>query len=164
MINWLLKNLGLHAEIDELLYQKIHDNMMERVQDKVAEIRAQAVTALQRLQVRIHSSIAQSKLFPFFIKVPRSGCEPGIFLIFVYFSHKQRLRPLGYCATLKHKVNFQRSCPTSYICKIPCISTRWVRELCSRKNLGSDRIRTWGRWVRAANATSVLDWSNLRTI
>ena len=66
MINWLLKNLGLHAEIDELLYQKIHDNMMERVQDKVAEIRAQAVTALQRLQVRIHSSVAQSKLFSFF--------------------------------------------------------------------------------------------------
>jgi hypothetical protein len=52
MINWLLKNLGLHAEIDEVLYQKIHDNMMERVQDKVAEIRAQAVTALQRLQVK----------------------------------------------------------------------------------------------------------------
>lgn len=50
MINWLLKNLGLHAEIDEILYQKIHDNMMERIQDKVAEIRAQAVTALQRLQ------------------------------------------------------------------------------------------------------------------
>ena len=51
MINWLLKNLGLHAEIDEVLYKKIHDNMMERMQDKVAEIRAQAVTALQRLQV-----------------------------------------------------------------------------------------------------------------
>lgn len=51
MINFLLKNLGLQAEIDELLYQKIHDNMMERMQDKVAEIRAQAVTALQRLQV-----------------------------------------------------------------------------------------------------------------
>ena len=50
MINWLLKNLGLQAEIDEILYQKIHDNMMERMQDKVAEIRAQAVTALQRLQ------------------------------------------------------------------------------------------------------------------
>ena len=53
MINWLLKNLGLHAEIDEVLYQKIHDNMMERMQDKVAEIRAQAVTALQRLQVSV---------------------------------------------------------------------------------------------------------------
>jgi hypothetical protein len=51
MINWLLKNLGQQAEIDEILYQKIHDNMMERMQDKVAEIRAQAVTALQRLQV-----------------------------------------------------------------------------------------------------------------
>jgi hypothetical protein len=56
MINWLLKNLGLHAEIDEVLYQKIHDNMMERMQDKVAEIRAQAVTALQRLQVRVENN------------------------------------------------------------------------------------------------------------
>ena len=53
MINWLLKNFGLNAEIDEVLYQKIHDNMMVRLQDKVAEIRAQAVTALQRLQVGI---------------------------------------------------------------------------------------------------------------
>ena len=57
MINWLLKNLGLHAEIDEVLYKKIHDNMMERMQDKVAEIRAQAVTALQRLQVCSNNTI-----------------------------------------------------------------------------------------------------------
>ena len=35
----------------------------------------------------------------FFLKVPRSGGEPGIFLSFSFiFSHKQRLRPLGYCA------------------------------------------------------------------
>ena len=62
MINWLLKNLGLHAEIDEVLYQKIHDNMMERMQDKVAEIRAQAVTALQRLQVSVVIDSKQSHL------------------------------------------------------------------------------------------------------
>jgi hypothetical protein len=66
MINWLLKNLGLHAEIDEVLYQKIHDNMIERMQDKVAEIRAQAVTALQRLQVRVKISFTRNKAILFY--------------------------------------------------------------------------------------------------
>ena len=51
MLNRLLKLLGDDAEIDDELYQKIFDNMLERLKDKVAEIRAQAVTALQRLQV-----------------------------------------------------------------------------------------------------------------
>ena len=38
----------------------------------------------------------------FFLKVPRSGGEPEIFWIFVYFlSLKQCLRPLGYCAPHK---------------------------------------------------------------
>jgi len=66
MINWLLKNLGLHAEIDEVLYQKIHDNMIERMQDKVAEIRAQAVTALQRLQVRVKINFTRNKAILFY--------------------------------------------------------------------------------------------------
>ena len=51
MLNRLLKLLGDDAEIDDDLYQKIFDNMLERLKDKVAGIRAQAVTALQRLQV-----------------------------------------------------------------------------------------------------------------
>ena len=50
LINRLLKLLGEEAEIDDELYEKIHDNMIERLKDKVAEIRAQAVHALQRLQ------------------------------------------------------------------------------------------------------------------
>ena len=50
LINRLLKLLGEEAEIDDELYDKIHDNMIERLKDKVAEIRAQAVHALQRLQ------------------------------------------------------------------------------------------------------------------
>ena len=53
MLNRLLKLLGDDAEIDDELYQKIFDNMLERLKDKVAEIRAQAVTALQRLQVKL---------------------------------------------------------------------------------------------------------------
>lgn len=66
MINWLLKNLGLNAEIDEVLYQKIHDNMMERLQDKVAEIRAQAVTALQRLQVGVFQQKVSQLMYAIF--------------------------------------------------------------------------------------------------
>lgn len=50
LVNRLLKLLGEEAEIDDELYQKIYDNMLERLKDKVAEIRAQAVNALQRLQ------------------------------------------------------------------------------------------------------------------
>ena len=51
LINWLLKHLGNSFEIDETMYKKIYANMSERMKDKVAEIRAQAVTALHRLQV-----------------------------------------------------------------------------------------------------------------
>ena len=50
MVNRLLRLLGEDATIDEDLAQRIFDNMLERLKDKVAEIRAQAVTALMRLQ------------------------------------------------------------------------------------------------------------------
>jgi hypothetical protein len=53
LINWLLKSLGDSFEIDEAMYQKIYSNMLERLRDRVAEIRAQAVTALHRLQVKV---------------------------------------------------------------------------------------------------------------
>ena len=42
--------MGEEACIDDDLYNKIYDGMLERLKDKVAEIRSQAVTALQRLQ------------------------------------------------------------------------------------------------------------------
>ena len=44
--------MGEDASIDDELYQKIYDNMLERLKDKNDDIRGQAVTALQRLQVR----------------------------------------------------------------------------------------------------------------
>ncbi len=50
MVNRLLHLLGQEASIDDELYEKIYNNMLERLKDKVAEIRAQAVHALQRLQ------------------------------------------------------------------------------------------------------------------
>ena len=50
LINKLLKYMGEEAAIDDDLYGKIYDGMLERLKDKVAEIRSQAVTALQRLQ------------------------------------------------------------------------------------------------------------------
>ena len=67
MLNRLLKLLGDDAEIDDALYQKIFDNMLERLKDKVAEIRAQAVTALQRLQVKYIAELKNSDLNPWFI-------------------------------------------------------------------------------------------------
>jgi hypothetical protein len=51
LINWLLKHLGDNYEMNSDLYDKIFDSMLERLEDKVPEIRAQAVTALHRLQV-----------------------------------------------------------------------------------------------------------------
>ncbi len=50
MLNHLLKLMGEDASIDDDLYQKIFDNMLLRLKDRVADIRSQAVTALQRLQ------------------------------------------------------------------------------------------------------------------
>ena len=50
LLNKILKYMGEEACIDDDLYNKIYDGMLERLKDKVAEIRAQAVTALQRLQ------------------------------------------------------------------------------------------------------------------
>ena len=50
LINGLLKLMGENASIDDELYQKIYDNMLERLKDKNDDIRGQAVTALQRLQ------------------------------------------------------------------------------------------------------------------
>ena len=50
MVNRILRLLGEEAEIGDDLFQKIFDNMLDCLKDKVAEIRAQAVTALQRLQ------------------------------------------------------------------------------------------------------------------
>ena len=50
LLNKILKYMGEEACIDDDLYNKIYDGMLERLKDKVAEIRAQAVMALQRLQ------------------------------------------------------------------------------------------------------------------
>lgn len=50
LLNKLLKYMGEEACIDDELYNKIYYGMLERLKDKVADIRSQAVTALQRLQ------------------------------------------------------------------------------------------------------------------
>ena len=72
LINRLLKLLGEEAEIDDELYQKIFNNMLERLKDKVAEIRAQAVHALQRLQDPRDSECPIIKAFIFHL-----GCDPS---------------------------------------------------------------------------------------
>ena len=72
LVNRLLKLLGEEAEIDDDLYQKIYDNMLGRLKDKVAEIRAQAVNALQRLQDPRDDQCPIIKAFIFHM-----GCDPS---------------------------------------------------------------------------------------
>ena len=72
LINRLLKLLGEEAEIDDELYHKIFNNMLERLKDKVAEIRAQAVHALQRLQDPRDTECPIIKAFIFHL-----GCDPS---------------------------------------------------------------------------------------
>uniref|UniRef100_A0A0K2UZM0 NonSMC condensin I complex, subunit G [Mustela putorius furo] n=1 Tax=Lepeophtheirus salmonis TaxID=72036 RepID=A0A0K2UZM0_LEPSM len=72
MVNRLLKLMGENAFIQEELFQKIYDNMQERLQDKVAVIRSQAVTALQRLQNPVDDSCPIIKAFVFHL-----SCDPS---------------------------------------------------------------------------------------
>ncbi|TRY70433.1 hypothetical protein TCAL_09294 [Tigriopus californicus] len=72
MLNRLLKLLGEEASIDDELYQKIFDNMLQRLKDKVVEIRSQAVTALQRLQDPRDSECPIIKAFLFHL-----SCDPS---------------------------------------------------------------------------------------
>ena len=59
---------------------------------------------------------------------------------YLTFFCSNKLRPLLHC-----------------ICEILCMSTRWIRFLISTVlELNRAGIRTWGRWVRSANATFVL--------
>ena len=50
MINKLLNNLSEEAQIDDDLYDKIYECMLQRLRDKFPSIRVQAVLALSRLQ------------------------------------------------------------------------------------------------------------------
>ena len=49
-INRLLDELSETASINAELFEKIYDTMLERIQDRIASVRVQAVVALQRLQ------------------------------------------------------------------------------------------------------------------
>lgn len=49
-INHLLEELSESASINAELFEKIYEAMLERVQDRIASVRVQAVIALQRLQ------------------------------------------------------------------------------------------------------------------
>ncbi|XP_013389850.1 condensin complex subunit 3-like [Lingula anatina] len=50
MINKLLNNLGEDAQIDDDLYDKIYNSMLQRLKDKFPIVRVQAVMAVARLQ------------------------------------------------------------------------------------------------------------------
>lgn len=49
-INRMLEELNESACISADLFEKIYDAMLERIQDRIAAVRVQAVVALQRLQ------------------------------------------------------------------------------------------------------------------
>lgn len=50
LIHKILDNLGEDAKIDDDLYDKIYDCMLERLRDKIPIVRMHAVLALTRLQ------------------------------------------------------------------------------------------------------------------
>lgn len=50
MLNKLLNSLGEDAQIDDELYNRIYQSMLQRLKDKCPMVRIQAVTALARLQ------------------------------------------------------------------------------------------------------------------
>ncbi|OWF55102.1 condensin complex subunit 3-like [Mizuhopecten yessoensis] len=50
IINKMLSNLGENAQIDDDLYDKIYESMLERLRDKMPVVRFHAVMALARLQ------------------------------------------------------------------------------------------------------------------
>lgn len=50
MVNKLLGNMGEESQIDDDLYEKIYECMLQRLRDKFPNIRVQAVLALARLQ------------------------------------------------------------------------------------------------------------------
>ena len=85
----------------------------------------------------------------FFSKVPRSGGEPGISLIIVYFlSQMQRLRPLGYCA------------PRGYVVMdraLACGATSSRLDSCNIKMFFSSCI--WGG--RKKNEPVMMKWHDV---
>ncbi|KAF6204223.1 hypothetical protein GE061_002563 [Apolygus lucorum] len=62
-MNRLLHNMDDQAVLYDDIYEKITSTMLERLQDKVPTIRAQAVMALQRLQVPTDSNCPIMKAF-----------------------------------------------------------------------------------------------------
>lgn len=50
LINKLLTNLGQDAQIDDELYDKLYECMLERLKDKCPMVRYHAVLAMARLQ------------------------------------------------------------------------------------------------------------------
>ncbi|KAJ9577794.1 hypothetical protein L9F63_005613, partial [Diploptera punctata] len=74
-INKLLHNLGDEASLDDNLCDKIGTNMLERLQDKVPAVRAQAVMALQRLQDPTSAECPIIKAYLFHL-----GADPSAFV------------------------------------------------------------------------------------
>nr|XP_006813156.1 PREDICTED: condensin complex subunit 3-like [Saccoglossus kowalevskii] len=72
MINKLLNSMGDDAQIDDNLFDKIYDNMLVRLRDKMAYVRVQAVTALARLQDPTDKNCPVIKAYMYML-----NCDPN---------------------------------------------------------------------------------------
>ncbi|GFG28408.1 hypothetical protein Cfor_11336 [Coptotermes formosanus] len=72
-INKILSSLGEEASLDDNMCNRICTNMLERLQDKVPAVRAQAVMALQRLQDPTNQDCPVIKAFLFHL-----GADPSV--------------------------------------------------------------------------------------
>ena len=50
LVNSILNSMGESASLDDDLFGKIYDTMLQRLMDKKPEVRVQAIHALNRLQ------------------------------------------------------------------------------------------------------------------
>uniref|UniRef100_A0A1B6DYJ7 Nuclear condensin complex subunit 3 C-terminal domain-containing protein n=1 Tax=Clastoptera arizonana TaxID=38151 RepID=A0A1B6DYJ7_9HEMI len=71
-LNRLFESMGHDASVDEDVYEKIGSCMMDRLQDKVAKVRAEAVSALHRLQDPSNPSCRITTVFLYHMK-----CDPS---------------------------------------------------------------------------------------
>jgi condensin complex subunit 3 len=76
-INRMLEELSESACISADLFEKIYDAMLERIQDRIASVRVQAVVALQRLQDPTNKECPVIKV----------TCAQIAFLVFCFKTH-----------------------------------------------------------------------------
>ncbi|KAL3865140.1 hypothetical protein ACJMK2_006761 [Sinanodonta woodiana] len=72
MVNKLLSSLGEHAQIDDKLYERLYECMLERLKDKCPNVRLQAIQAMSRLQDPTDENCPVIKAYLFLL-----NCDPN---------------------------------------------------------------------------------------